>query len=374
MRKIKVLHVSHAVGGVDVYIRLISKAINPDKFQMIVVHGYTDAEKLYHDKHGNVLQEYKIPIDRNIRPIEDLKSILKLMRVIKKENPNVIHAHSAKGGIIARAAALFFSVKVLYTPHAFSYLSTENKSKRKVFLGIEKLFRFPKVRILATSQSEADRAIKEVGFKKENVIVFDNCIFPISDEQKNKPLPFELPVRFISSVGRPSFQKNIEAMVEVFKQVNEKLPDIHLVLMGVGFYAPNVETVKDLLKRYGLEEKFIMLPWINQEEIFTIIDKSELYISTSKYEGLPYSVIESLALRKACVVSDCDGNRDLVTNDENGFVIKQEDLESEMPKAILKILTNKKLKEEFETNSLERFNKHHNILLRIKDLEKVYMK
>jgi len=371
-KRIKVLHVSHAVGGVDVYIRLISKAIDPDKFQLIFVHGYTDTEKPYYDKNGSILQEYKIPIYRSIHPIRDLKSIIRLMRIIQKEKPDLIHAHSAKGGIIARTAALFFPVKVYYTPHAFSYLSTESNFKKKVFLWIEKLFRFPDVTVLATSYSEASRAIKEVGFRKEKVLVYENSVFPISEERKNQDLSFELPKRFISSVGRPSFQKNIEAMVEVFRKINEKFPDVHLVLMGVGFYAPNVEKVKKLLSKYHLEDKFIMLPWISQKEIFTIIDKSELYISTSRYEGLPYSVIESLALGKACVVSDCDGNRDLVTNRENGFVIEQYNLQDEMPEAILKILTNKSIKDGFESKSLERFNRNHNILLKIKDLETIY--
>lgn len=374
MQKIKILHVLHAVGGVDVYLRLISKAINPDKFQLIVIHGCSDTELPYYDKHGNILREYKIPVDREINLIKDLQSIYQLIKIIKKEKPDVIHAHSAKGGIIARAAALFFSVNVLYTPHAFSYLSAESNIKKNLFLWIEKLFKFPNVKVLATSQSEADRAINEVGFKKEKALIFENCIFPVLEVQKNNPLDFKLPTRFISSVGRPSYQKNIEVMVEVFRKVNEKRPDVHLVLMGVGFYAPNVEIVKNLLEKYGLKEKFIMLPWISQEEIFTIIDKSELYISTSRYEGLPYSVIESLALGKTCVVSDCDGNRDLVTSDKNGYVVGQDNLVEGMSEAILNILTNPSMKESFEFNSLERFNEHHNILLKIKDLEKIYIK
>lgn len=374
MSKIKVLHVLHAVGGVDVYLRLIVKNINSEKFELTIVHGPSDTDKPYREKNNKSLKEYIIPINRNIHLIKDFLSILQLINIIKKEKPDVIHAHSAKGGIIARTAAFFFSTKVLYTPHAFSYLSAECEKKKKLYLLIEKFFKLPNVTILATSKSEAKRAISEVGFREKNVKIFENCINPISVSQKNNPLKFELPKRFISSVGRPSFQKNIEAMVEVFKSVNNKLPDVHLILMGVGFYAPNVDRVKSLLKKYNLEDKFIMLPWISQEEIYTIINQSELYISTSRYEGLPYSVIESLALGKACVVSDCDGNRDLVTNHENGFVIGQEKMEYEMPEAILKILTNKTLKEQFERNSLQRFDMEHNILLRIEDLEEVYLK
>lgn len=372
-KKIKILHVLHAVGGVDVYLRLISKTIDPTKFELVIVHGFTDTDKIYSDLNADSIKEYKIPIDRNIHPIKDLKSVIQLIRLIKKEKPNLIHAHSAKGGIIGRAVALFFSIPVFYTPHAFSYLSAESNLKKRIFLSIEKLFKFSFVKVLATSQSEADRAIQEVGYKAENVIVFKNCILPISDKQRNKTLPIKLPSEFIASVGRPSYQKNIETMVEVFRQVNERFPETHLILMGVGYYAPNVNKVNALLEKYNLKEKFIMLPWISQEEIFTIIDQSELYLSTSRYEGLPYSIIESLALGKACVVSDCDGNRDLVTNGENGFVIKQEDIQKDMAQSVLKILNDLNLRKEFETDSLNKFNENYNILVKIKELENIYL-
>ena len=372
-KKTKVLQVLHAVGGVDVYVRLISRAIDSTTFEMVIVHGQTDTEKSYCNKENKTIPEYRISIDREIHPIKDFKSILELIKIIKKEDPDFIHAHSAKGGIIARAASIFTKTKVFYTPHAFSYLSAESKRKKLVFLWIEKLFRLSNVKILATSKSEAERAKLEVGFKEENVMIFENCVHSITDEKRNHPTSFNLPKRFISSVGRPSYQKNIEAMVEVFRKVNEKMPDVHLVLMGVGFYAPNVEKVKELLIKYKLEDKFIMLPWISQNEIFTIIDKSELYISTSRYEGLPYSVIESLALGKACVVSDCDGNRDLITDNLNGFVIPQENLMEEMPDAIIKILLDENLKNKFEESSTVLFNQKYNIDKAIKKLEDIYI-
>ena len=53
-----------------------------------------------------------------------------------------------------------------------------------------------------------------------------------------------------------------------------------------------------------------------------IINQSKFYISTARYEGLPYSIIESMSLSKPCIVSDCDGNRDLIEDCVNGFIIK----------------------------------------------------
>ncbi len=368
----KVMHVLHAVGGVDVYLRLLSQAIDNESFELVVVHGVTDTEKPYKDKVQNPIKEYTIDIDRNIHLVKDFKSVIQLYQIIKKEKPDVIHAHSAKGGIIGRLAAFITSTKVYYTPHAFSYLSTQNAIKKKIFLGIEKCFRFRNVSVLATSESEAKRAVEDVGFKKDKVLIYENSVFPIDKSALTQALNFDLPSQYICSVGRPSYQKNIEAMVEVFKKLKTQQPDLYFVLMGVGYYAPHEEKIKNLLKAYQLEKKFIMLPWLSQKEIFQIIDKSKLYISTSRYEGLPYSVIESMALGKACVVSDCDGNRDLIIESENGFVIPQNQLIEKMPQKIMELLQDKDVRKQFEANALKRFDAHYNILNTIESLEFFY--
>ncbi len=122
--KIKVAHVLHSIGGVDVYLRLVTENINPDIIENIIIHEEEDKAK-YYSKNNTEITEYKLPIQREINPIKDLKAIIKTIKILKKEKPNIIHAHSAKGGIIARAASLFYKVNVFHTPHAYSFLSAE---------------------------------------------------------------------------------------------------------------------------------------------------------------------------------------------------------------------------------------------------------
>lgn len=180
------------------------------------------------------------------------------------------------------------------------------------------------------------------------------------------------PDEYICSVGRPSYQKNIELMLRVLKELKTAKPDIHLVLMGVGFHAPNLEKVKQLIQEYGLHNNITLLEWTKREDIFHIIKKSTLYISTARYEGLPYSVIEALALKKTCVVTDADGNRDLIENNHNGFVIFDENVGAFKDK-IIKLLDDNSLRNEFENNSLRRFHENFNIENTIHSLEKIYL-
>src|SRR5690606_9884091 len=107
-------------------------------------------------------------------------------------------------------------------PHAFSYLSTSNAIKRGFFLNIERFFSNFKNKVLATSESEKYRAINEVHYSPNKAIVFNNCI---NDIHVNKPLSISQTwlADYICSVGRPSYQKNIESMVEVIKEVQKKM-------------------------------------------------------------------------------------------------------------------------------------------------------
>lgn len=370
--KIKIAHILHSVGGVDVSLRLILGSIDPTRFENFVVHGKDDTDKEFRNKDDEVVPSFRTNIERNVSPLKDIKSLLEILNVLKHEQPDLIHCHSAKGGILGKIASLLTGIPCYHTPQAYSYLSAENNFKRKVFLGVEKILSKFDNKILASSYSEKDRAIKEVGYKPNKVHVFSNSIHPIK-KIPNLSIEQSWPDNYICSVGRPSFQKNIELMISVLNKLREELPNIHLVLMGVGFHSPNLNKVKDLIDYYKLDKNITLLEWTRREDIFNIVAHSQLYISTARYEGLPYSIIESLALSKASVVSDADGNRDLIENGKNGFVIKSSE-PAEFSKKIIKLLNKQDLLSNFEEYSKTKFENEFNINKTISNLENIYLK
>lgn len=371
MNKIKIAHILNSVGGVDVSLRLILENIDSSKFNNIVIHGTEDTDQPYINNLDESIKDYKLPIQREIRVLKDLNSILKTIKILKIEKPQIIHAHSAKGGIIGKIAGYVLNIPVLHTPQAYSYLSAEGKFKKKIYLFIEKCFKFTNNKILASSQSEQNRAIKEVGYSRDSTLLFNNSINPITEIQ---PLSINKtwPENYICSVGRPSFQKNVELMLDVLAELKNAKKDIHLVLMGVGYHAPNLDTIKNKIIQLDLEENITLLEWTSRDDIFNIINSSQLYITTARYEGLPYSVIESLALGKAIVATDADGNRDLVEHNYNGYLIFNED-KHEFSKAVINLINNKEVNMKFSENSLKLFTKKFDITKNIKQLENIYI-
>ena len=245
MKKIKIAHILHCVGGVDVSLRLILENLDNDKFENVVIHGFKDSKNDFVDRNNNIIKEYKVSILRDISPGNDFLSIINTYKILKKEKPDLIHAHSAKGGVIGRIVGFLLGIKVLYTPQAFPYLSTNNKITRQLFLLIEKALTFKHSYLLASSKSEKDRAIKDVKYKNKNVLLFDNSINSIEKIEILK-INKTWPDKYICTVGRPSYQKNIELMIHVLNEVRKE-HDIHLVIMGVGHHSDKLDDVKKLI-------------------------------------------------------------------------------------------------------------------------------
>lgn len=369
--KIKIAHILHSVGGVDVSLRTILENVDPEKIENVVIHGNNDMSINFVDKNKNVLKEYPLSINREISLINDFKAIYNTYKIIKREKPDLIHAHSAKGGLIGRLIGKILNINVLFTPQAFSYLSSESKIKTKIYQILEKITKFDNSYLLASSNSELQRGLNEIGYSKNKAILFNNSIKPIT-QIYNLSIERTWPDQYICTVGRPSYQKNIELMLDVLSEINKK-QNLHLVLMGIGFHQDKLQSVLSKIKILGLEDKVTLLNWTSRSDIFHIIKNSKLYISTARYEGLPYAMIESLALAKPCVVSDCDGNRDLVINDYNGFVIRTND-PKDFSESILQLLNNELIFNSFSENALNRFNNNFNIDTNISILQDIYSK
>ena len=352
-KKTKVLHVLHLVGGVEICFRQICENIDESIIETsIVCQKLVNKPKLV-ASNGKEIIPFSIPIVREINPIFDTFSIIRLIFLINQIKPDVIHAHSAKGGVIARVASMFFKIKVLYTPHAFSYLSTDNKFKKFLYVTIEKVLRTKNTIILATSNSEKSQAIQTVGYEKKKVFALKNAIDKRSigeDKDLEKILKKKT---YICTVGRPSFQKNLEMLIRAFEIVSKNNNKVHLFIIGAGEYSPRKVKIVNMINKKNLSTRVTILPWVSRKKVQTYIKNAMLYVSSSRYEGMPFSVIESMALSIPSVLTNTDGNRDLVIDKKSGYLVEIGDY-VEMANNIINLLNKSELRKKlaFEANKL----------------------
>lgn len=306
-----VVHVVEALaGGVYTYFKDLSHFMGQDSVTKNVKTYIIFSDKRKEIKSENISKDFSenvtlIPLDmeRELSPIKDLKSAFKLRKLFTEINPDVIHLHSSKAGVIGRWANFitFKKTKVFYTPHGYAFLRQDiSKSKRKLYRLIEKYTQFFFGGItIACGDTEYEIA-KSLGKAKlvRNGIDFQKVSANYNSQKTNK-LTFGI-------VGRITAQKN----PKLFNEIALQFPQYNFIWIGDG-ELNNEITAKNIQITGWFYSTSEVYQWINQMDVF---------LQTSLWEGLPLAVLEAMALKKPIVATRVIGNKDIVIEDYNGFL------------------------------------------------------
>jgi len=366
-RKIVVVHITQAGGGVDIGIQNISRFIDDRRFESHIIQPPGDG--CFKTKSGRQIRQHFVSFGREIQPYSDAGALFHILRVLNRLKPDLIHAHSAKGGLIGRLAGRILNIPTLYTPHAFSFLSAESGIKGRVYLYIEKLARLFTHRFLACSQSELEIGNKIVGIAGKKSRVWQNCIDPALFKIPRKKV-FEF--QYFCICGRPSHQKNLEYLVEIMNKLKTKGSELKCIITGVGHYSPLKQAIEKKIKAFHLEDNILMIKWLSHQESMNIMSNAMFYVSTSRYEGLPFSIIEAAALGKPVIATDVYGNRDCVVHGETGFLFPL-DATDEVSDTIIRMENNHALRARLGINATAYINDKFNIVKTIGGLEDIYL-
>jgi glycosyltransferase involved in cell wall biosynthesis len=366
MKKQKILHICQLIGGLDIYVRN-SIIYSDSNFEFIVVRGEGDTTTPI-IKEGKIVKEYKVKLFRELNFLNDIKCIFQVIKILKNEKPDIIHCHSAKGGVIGRITGFITRTKTFYTPHAFSFLSTQNNITKYIYILIERYMKFGAI-LLACSESERQLGIITIKYRKTKALLWSNSS-PDSTSLISNDSSSVNKDKYVTYIGRPCFQKNTLFLVDVVKEVVKQIPNFKIMLLGVGYHSPDLDKLKELIKSNNLGENFILIDWITQQNALNIIQKSYFYLSVSRYEGLPLAVIEAMSLSKALILSDVLGNIDCVVDDQNGYLIPiDKDL---FAYKIIEIWNDDAKIKRLGANSRKKFIEEFNIKNQIKLLEIIY--
>ena len=263
--------------------------------------------------------------------------------------------HSSKAGAIGRAIFSGRKYKLFYTPHGYSFLMEDiSKPKRRIFKLVEKILGKKNCTTIACGQGEWEQS-KTVTSKSTFISngINLNKINSIIDSVEHKDAG-----RFVVyTVGRIDHQKN----PKLFNEIAERMPEIKFVWIGDGdlrgeLVSPNIEVTG----------------WVDNREVIKKALEYNVFLLTSKYEGLPISLLESMYMKKVCIVSDVVGNRDVIEHGHSGYTCNNAD---EFISAItevqnngpdLKMIENALMEDTYQVKLLLPYDKG-NIFSRIKE-------
>lgn len=153
----------------------------------------------------------------------------------------------------------------------------------------------------------------------------------------------------IVSVGRLTEQKNFRLLIEAFSDISDEIPDYKLLIYGEG---DQREELEKLIKEKNMSNKIILKGVTKnvKEKIYN----ASLFVLSSRFEGMPNALIEAMSLGLPVVATDCPcgGPKKLITNGENGFLVKNNN-KKELEEAIKKIINDKELSERLQKNAIK---------------------
>ncbi|MEO5564477.1 MAG: glycosyltransferase [Chitinophagaceae bacterium] len=308
--------------GIAVFVKSLTEAM-PDDIH-IIVHGErknemsaTEVKKIFPRQNARFIKWRSA--QRSIDPLKDLfalSELYKILRRLKRKNlVDAVHLHSSKSGLLGRAACRMAGISnVFYTPNGASFLSAQNKISRFFYKQLERVGHRLGGNVVCCSASELEEYMK-LGI---NAGYINNGI-NIKTHKPSIDINARNKFRIVTS-GRIEKQKNPLLFNEIASYF-EDMEQVEFVWIGDGSY-----------KKIFTAKNIKVTGWISNKEVHDCVSASHLYLSTSRYEGLSFAVLEALSLKKPVLLSNCTGNIDIVKKGING------DLFTKSSEATVKIL------------------------------------
>lgn len=303
--RIKLLYVVEAMGGgVFTYlVDLANELVNSyDIYIAYAIRPQTPKDyKDYFDDRIHLIEVENFT--RSVNLMKDIKAFFEIKNIANKVNPDIIHLHSSKAGVLGRWAFNGKRIPICYTPHGYSFLMSNNSGlKRRIYRFIETISAKRYCTTISCSEGEHKESMKltDNAFYVDNAINIEELKKTLNEFEVEKKSEFT-----VFTIGRICHQKN----PKLFNQIAEALPEIRFLWIGDGelrsqLNAPNIEVTG----------------WVERKDALKYSVSGDVFILTSLWEGLPIALLEAMYMKKVCIVSDVIGNRDVIQSSTNGQI------------------------------------------------------
>lgn len=235
---------------------------------------------------------------------------------IRRRAPHILHSHRYKENILSYLVSMTLRERaaLVSTQHGMPEPNNAGPSL------LQRLKSHVNYRLLASkfdktvtvSSDIKEALIRNYGFQAKHLETIRNGI-RVPEVHYHSKARYEF---VIGSAGRFFPIKDYPFMVEVAKEVNTKSDKIRFELAGEG---PMLGEIQDLIKKYGLEKRFILRGFIH--DVDTFYPGLDVYLNTSLHEGIPMSVLEAMAYGVPAIGPRVGGLEEIVTDGVDGYLV-----------------------------------------------------
>src|SRR5581483_1533976 len=314
------------IGGPSIHAVTLSSALTPLGFETRLLHGRVgagegDMDYLLQLEH--VESTFVPTLQRSIAPMADLRTLLALLRHMRRFRPHIVHTHMAKAGLLGRSASCLFNILhprsraiVIHTYHGHVLDGYFSRTMTAMFIGLERMLARVSDVLIAVSPRVRDELVQRhhIGSAAQFQVVplgLDLDAYARIDEDDRRQarqaldLPPNVPV--VTTVGRLTAIKQHSLFLDVAHRIAGVHPHAIFLIAGDGELRSDLEAQAE---RLGLSSRVRFLGW--RRDLTTLYGATDVFLLTSRNEGTPVALIEAMAAGVAGVATDVGGVRDVL--------------------------------------------------------------
>ena len=377
MRKIRVLQVLEAtVGGTRRHLSLLVTHLDPSRFEVSVICSVRRDPSFIEDLRRMEEREVEVAVvsmTRHISPLKDLFACLRIWRLIRQRRCDIVHTHSSKAGVLGRMAARLVGVPViLHSPHGFAFQADLGKMKSSFYRGIERVMGRLTTRLVCVSESEREIALVNRIAYKHDMNVIPNAVDPswwdvgVDGERKRREIGIPPDHLIVGMVGDLRPQKGYEYYLDAAAQVLKHFPNVTFLILGDGALREELER---RVRRLNIEKSVRMMGY--RADIAEIYPLMDVFVLTSLWEGMPYSILEAMAARRPVVATRIPGSQDVVLDGITGMLVPPRDKDA-IAQAIPELLHDPTKRKNMGEEGKRRVEDRYELQNQIESLEALY--
>lgn len=327
--------------------------------------------------HAQGLPVKELPhLVRNINPITDWKGYQEVKAAIREFQPDVVHTHSAKGGMLGRRGATALNVPaVIHTVHGAPFHPYQSAMARKFFIHCEQYAARQCHKLVSVADAMTDLLVEaKVAPREKFVTVYSGMeVEPFLEsgslrDATRAELGIGAEDVVIGKIARLFHLKGHEYVIEAAKEVVAKCPQAKFLFVGDGILREKYESD---IRAAGLQDHFILVGLVPPKEIPKYISAMDVLVHTSLREGLARALPQALLSGKPAVSFDIDGAREVVSTMETGFLVPPGDV-SQLTSALVQLCQDRGLREKLGEEGRARCRQvfPHQVMTRI--LREIY--
>lgn len=352
----KILFISNISNRITTFVTASIAAAHSLDLDFYQAANWQDADPMQIEKDEKTydVKIKSVPISRNPLAKSNLTAYKEIVTFIKKENIDYIHCNTPTGGILGRLAGKKCHVKkVIYQAHGFHFYKGAPKKNWLVYYPVEKWLAHYTDALITINSEDFELAKTKLKLRKNGKVYYvpgvgiDTAQYNLSAkarEEKRMKLKLREDDVALISMGDLIERKNYDTAIRAIAATKNSA--LQYFICGKG---PEEENLKKLAESLGVSEQIHFLGF--HSDIKELLSAADIFLFTTKQEGLPRSMMEAMASGLPCIASRIRGNTDLLDGIDGGYLCDTTDV-SAYAKALNLLAKEKTLRETMGKNNL----------------------